>query len=67
MATPSFQVRGGECKHSPTRVFTGPLATFSLSFQDAHSQQHLNIIKYFVAEGVACGQVRQWVGGWVGG
>ncbi|MEW5301754.1 MAG: hypothetical protein WDW36_004592 [Sanguina aurantia] len=45
------------------RILEGglPLGSLLLVIEDPHSHQHLNLIKYFLAEGVACGQRVGWL------
>lgn len=38
-----------------------PLGSLLLLCEDPHSQQHLNFIRYFLAEGVACRQSACWL------
>lgn len=37
-----------------------PLGSLLLVLEDPHSQQHLNFMRYFLAEGAACGHRLQW-------
>ncbi|GBF90991.1 hypothetical protein Rsub_03846 [Raphidocelis subcapitata] len=38
-----------------------PLGAVLLVLEDAHSQQHLALVKHFLAEGVACGHTACWL------
>lgn len=38
-----------------------PIGSIMLLLEDEHSQQHLNLIKYFLAEGVACRHSVCWL------
>ena len=40
---------------------TAPHQDPPMCFQDAHSRMHVNLLKYFMAEGVAVGQKVAWV------